>query len=143
MGKVLSEFSYSPGYSDMRGARHGECLKKDGGAWVIETADRDHFGAPTVVTKYAVADEAAAEFEDFLIKNKVGNLAGRPDSGEFACDYSPWEFRIVFENGKREYFRFDEFKKYSRKDSELIDGVKKRFRDLRGDVISEQTREDD
>ena len=142
-GVTLSEFTYSPGYSDMRGARHCERLAKDAdGAWTLVCEDRESFDAPTVVTTYAVSAEKAAEFEAFLLENKAASLADRGMSGDFACDYHPWEFRIVFENlsaekRKRVYRSFDQYKKYSEEDEALIRATRERFRALRGEKLSE------
>ncbi len=142
-GVTLSEFTYSPGYSDMRGARHCERLAKDAdGAWTLVCEDRESFDAPTVVTVYAVRTEEEAEFEAFLLENKVASLADRGAGDDFACDYHPWEFRIVFEalsgeKRKRVYRSFDQYKKYSEEDEALIHATRERFRALRGEKLSE------
>ena len=138
----LHEFRYSPGYSDMRGARHEERLaKNENGVWTVVCSDREHFDAPTVVTVYEVSSEAEAAFEAFLETGKVSALADRRRSDVFCTDYSPWEFTIDYEDSsdkrKPAYFRIEEYKKYSKKDYALIAALRDRFRALRGKKISD------
>ena len=57
--KKLREFSYSPGYSDMRGAYHREFLKKnEKGEWVFVSEDCESINDPTIITTYGVSLEA-------------------------------------------------------------------------------------
>ena len=143
---VLKEFYYSPGYSDMRGGSHREYLRKDeDGKWKIITEDRESFNKPTKVTVYAADEEAVCLFEAFLKQKKTGSLANRPDSELFVTDYSPWHYGIEFELAdeslpswkRRVDYSIGEYKRYSKKDYELIGEMRERFRALLGEVLSE------
>lgn len=147
-GRTLQEFTYSPGYSDMRGARHSERLRKnEQGAWVVVLSDRPCFGKPTTVTTYAASDEAVASFEAFLAEKDAPSLAKRRKSDEFIHDYSPFECRILYADpasaGGRAYYRFCEYQRFSAEDRALIAELRERFRALRGEKLSEEQREDD
>ncbi|MCR4656181.1 MAG: hypothetical protein K5770_08140 [Lachnospiraceae bacterium] len=139
----LKEFEYSPGYSDMRGACHYESLRKnDKGEWVIISRDREDIANPTIVTTYAVSTESLSEFEAFLTEKAVISLADRKESNDFATDYSPWSFSIIYDKSsgggnKRETYRIEEYKKYSDADYKLIEEIKQEFKALRGKKISE------
>lgn len=142
--KALREIEFSPGYSDMRGAKHFERLSKNkNGEWTIITSVREYFDAPTVTTTYEVSAEAVAQFEYFLKKAKIISLSKRRDSKEFLTDYSPWSFYIVFEG---EYYgdgyNISQYKKYSKKDYRLLDKLREEFYNLRGQKISEITEND-
>ena len=138
----LTRFEYSPGYSDMRGARHEEVLKRDKNGWITVCRDRECHGEPVVVTTWAVSDAAAEDFFRFLCENDVPSLSLRKEDDLFATDYSPWEYSIEFENPStsdagRRYLRICEYRKYSKRDYELLRELKDRFRALRGEKISE------
>ena len=145
----LIKFSYSPGYSDMRGARHCESLQKNAdGAWVVVCSDREHFGAPTVTATYEAKEEDVREFAKFIDKENVRLLAGRRKSDEFLTDYSPWEFTVLLTDdpsgrGKREYYCIGEYKKYSEKDYKLLSKLRDAFRALRGKKLFEISEKDD
>ena len=140
---TLREFRYSPGYSDMRGARHEErLLKNEDGLWTVVCSDRECHNEPTVLTTYEVTAEAEAAFEAFLESEKVTALANRRDSDLFCTDYSPWEFTIIYDDGssnrsRSAYFRIEEYKKYSEKDYAQLNALRERFRALRGRKLSE------
>ncbi len=139
----MRKVCYSPGYSDMRGGRHSMSLAKDNnGCWTLICSDRESHDAPAVTAAYAVSDEAVALFEAFITDNRVFSLEKRPESNEFATDYSPWSFSFDYEKttiGKivRDSCGFDEYKRYSGADYALIKELRDRFTALRGEKISE------
>ena len=145
----LIEFRCYPGYSDMNGGYHGECLKKDdGGAWIIESSNKESIEDPEITTVYSVDAKSEQEFEAFLKEKNVASLKNRMDSEDFATDYSPWGYNIVFtdpsaEGKKRLIVSFNQYKQYSDEDYELIDELWKRFEALKGEVLSETVRSDD
>ena len=140
--KKLIEMFYSPGYSDMRGAFHREELAKGGdGEWVVTCRDREHFGAPEVVTVYAVEPDAFGRFEGFMKKRRIARLSRRIKSRAFVTDYSPWEFLIVFEdpaveNGESDDYSIKEHRLYTLGDRLFIKEMLTLFHALRGPVIS-------
>lgn len=144
----LKSFSYSPGYSDMAGACHYEDLQKDeNGNWVIVSRNRESFDEPTIVTTYAVSEDALKEFETYLKESNITSLSDRKDSEDFATDYSAWNYSIVFDNsasgGKRnEFYSIGEYKKYSDKDYARLNDLNERFKKLYGKVLSEEIEED-
>ena len=144
---ILRELRYSPGYSDMRGARHEEVLKKDeNGTWIIVCSDRDYYNAPVIVTTYEVKTDKVLDFEAFLKKKDILSLQNRKQSKDFICDYHPWEFRLIFddislEKSKYEYYSFDQYKSFSYKDMSLIKKLRENFKALRGAKISEITKD--
>ena len=146
---ILREFRYSPGYSDMRGARHEERLvKNENGTWTVVCRDRECHNEPTILTTYEVSPEAEAAFEAFLDGEKVTALSNRRDSDLFCTDYSPWEFTILYDDessdrSKRAYFRIEENKKYSEKDYAQLSALRERFRALRGRKLSEVEEKDE
>ena len=139
----LRKVRYSPGYSDMNGGRHSMSLVKDaGGCWTFICSDREAYDVPTVTAAYAVSDEAVAQFEKFITRNRIFSLEKRPKSSEFATDYSQWSFsfdyeKTAFEKIERDSCDFDEYKRYSRADYALINELCDRFTALRGEKISE------
>lgn len=145
----LVRVRFSPGYSDMTGAGHSVCLKKDGtGAWTMEYSDREDHSAPTVVTTYEVPPGAAEDFEKFLNKKRVPALDRRPESRDFATDYSPWGYGIEYEKtvaGKTVRCRcgLSQYRRYSKRDYALLNELGKRFEALRGRKISETTEPDE
>ncbi|MCR5322237.1 MAG: hypothetical protein K6E85_02985 [Lachnospiraceae bacterium] len=140
---ILIEFRYSPGYSDMNGASHSESLKKDeNGKWLMTCRDCEEIGEPTLVTVYSVSDEAVADFLSFVENEKILSLKDRNDSNDYAMDYSEWGYYILFDNSaaggkRREIYNIGEYKEYSDKDYELLKELNQRFRNLRGEKISE------
>ena len=132
--------TYSPGYSDMNGALHMTKLKKDeNDNWIIETRDREEIGEPETVVTYAVSDNAFKRFMAFVEDKKILDLSKRPTSGDFCTDYSPWGYSFMYKNmstRKTEWFRFDQYKKYSDRDSALLDELSRLFEDLRGRQLS-------
>ncbi len=147
----FKEFRYSPGYSDMRGARHHEELKKDeNGAWIIVCYDREDFQEPEKVTTYAVSEENALQFAAFLEERNFISLSKRKDSDLFVTDYSPWDYNIIYERTdenlrrfeRNVYYTISEYKKYSDKDYKLLKEVNERFKALRGEKISERVEEE-
>ena len=102
--------------------------------------------SPTVVSTYAVSEEAVARFAEFILKKSVISLEKRPKSDMFVTDYSPWSWSIDYEttqfgNTKRESCSIEQYKTYSRKDDELLDELKERFCALRGEKLSEKAEE--
>ena len=140
---MMHRISYSPGYGDMLGGYHGITLGKDkDGNWTYSCSDRETHNRPTVTTTYAVSDEAFAEFEEFIKTNQVLSLENRPKRDMFATDYSPWSWGIDYETTsfgktKREYCSFEEYKRYSTRDYDLLNELEKRFTALRGEKLSE------
>lgn len=138
----LRECTYSPGYSDMGGEMHSEALKKDeDGNWQIVSRDRASLNEPTVITTYAVSQEAFERFVYFLEEKDVLSLANRKESSFFLYDYSPWNYRFVFEkndNGRLVWDRYQisQYKEYSDSDNQLLEELKRQFRDLHGEKIS-------
>ncbi|MBR5337205.1 MAG: hypothetical protein IK152_04415 [Lachnospiraceae bacterium] len=141
---VLSEVRYSPGYSDMAGASYNTVLKKDSdGNWIMEVREREYHSAPTHITTYSVSSEDEASFEDFIRDKKVCDLQNRKDSDDFVTDYSPWGWRLEFEDSSsdhktREYCDIREYKKYSNSDMELIGELRQYFLSLKGEKLSER-----
>ncbi len=144
----LVRVRFSPGYGDMLGGYHSSSLEKDeNGNWVFICRDREEHSSPTTVSVYAVSDEKAAEFEDFISKNKVTSLEKRLKSDLFATDYSPWSWTFDYETTsfgkvKRDDCRLEEYRRYSKKDMELLSELREKFNGLRGDKISETVEED-
>lgn len=138
----LTTVTYSPGYGDMLGAYHSNTLKKDNDNWTFISSDREVHDAPTVTATYAVSAEAVEQFEEFI--KDVLVLENRPKSDMFATDYSPWNWNIDYETtvpfgkSRTEYCSFGEYKKYKKKDYELLKELEKRFMELRGDKIAEK-----
>ena len=139
----LDSFSYSPGYSDMRGASHRDTLEKnDAGEWVIVSRNREYHSAPFIVTTYAVDQEKAAHFERFIKEKNVISLANRLKSKEFICDHSPWNFNIVFDcsavgGSSYDDYSIGQYKIYTPNDRELLKELKSKFYALKGDMLSE------
>lgn len=137
---------FSPGYSDMRGARHSEELKREeDGKWVIVKEDREYYNAPTTVTVFAVEAEKLKEFETFLRK-KVLHLSNRLKSPVFVTDYSPWSYDFRFRKPGAEKWDFDsveleEYKVYLPTDLRILDQLKQSLQELRGEVLSVETKE--
>ncbi|MCR5830710.1 MAG: hypothetical protein K6G67_01035 [Lachnospiraceae bacterium] len=81
----LIEFRCYPGYSDMNGGYHGECLKKDeGGEWIIESSNKESIEDPEITTVYSVDAKSEQEFEAFLKEKNVASLKNRMDSEDLA-----------------------------------------------------------
>lgn len=140
----LIELRYYPGYSDMNGGYHGECLKKDeSGKWIIECENRNSLDDPEILTVYSVDSSKQQEFEAFLKEKNVSSLMNNEESDDFVTDYSPWSYNIVYtdpsssNNRKRIYVNFGQYKKYSDEDYELIKELGERFDSLKGEVLSE------
>ena len=139
----LREFSYYPGYSDMRGAYHYSSLKKDeNGKWVIISSDRKSFDDALIVTTYAVSSTDVLDFEAFLKDKDILLLTNREDSDDFITDYSPWGCSIVFDKSsgggsKYETYSISQYKEYSDNDRKLLDELNARFLSLQGKIISE------
>lgn len=143
----LHRVSFSPGYSDMLGGYHESTLRKgEDGSWTFFCSDREVHSEPTVTAIYAVNADAAEQFEKFITDSKIFSLEDRPKSDIFATDYSPWNWSIDYETTsfgktKREYCSFGEYKRYSRRDHELLSELERRFVSLRGEKISETVEE--
>ena len=144
----LTEFHYSPGYSDMDGASHSETLmKNDNGEWIIESWDQESWEDPMIVTVYSVSDEEFEIFEKFIKEQNICDLENRPDSDEFVTDYSSWGYGIEFDNtsiggDKYERYNISEYKQYSDLDYEKLKALKSLFETIHGGIIS-QTEEED
>lgn len=144
----LKSFSYSPGYSDMRGAYHRDSLEKnDDGKWVFISRKRECHSEPTAVTTYSVSEGSASEFEAYIKKINLIKLTKRPKSNIFVTDYSPWSYSVVFDcssAGGSSYddYGISEYKMYSPADMKMLKDVNNRFYSLKGDLISE-TEEND
>ena len=145
----LVRVRFSPGYSDMTGAGHSVCLKKDGtGAWTMEYSDREDHSAPTVVTTFEADLGEVEKFEKFINARRVLSLEKRLKSSLFATDYSPWSYSIDYE--KTEFGKavqrscsLSEYKLYSKRDLTLLKELRERFEALRGRKISETTEPDE
>ena len=141
----LNRVSYNPGYSDMLGERHSISLSHDnGGNWTMICRDCKVHGEPTTVITYSVSKESIEQFEEFINKNNVIELSKRRDSDIFATDYRPWSWgfdydTISFGEIKHEYCSFGEYLRYSGRDYELLNELKKLLESMRGDKISETT----
>ena len=139
----LHSFSYKPGYCDMLGSYHSKGLERgENGEWRFICRDREHHSAPERVTVYAVSAEAAEEFERFLRQKKIRSLENRPDSEDFITDYSPWSYSYALRDPsapryEREYHSISQYKKYSKKDYELIGELREAFESLRGEKLCE------
>ena len=147
-GFDLESLRYRPGYCDMLGGVHSTALEKNkSGEWTIICRESNDHMSPIIVTTYEVAPEAVAEFEEFLLKNKVVQLEKRPKSDMFVTDYSPWSWRIYYSKtsfGKTtgKSAEISEYRKYSKEDHELLNELQKRLFALRGRKISEISEED-
>ena len=137
----LKKFTYHPGYSDMRGARHEEVLRKnESGEWMITSEDREYYNDLLRITSYAVSPDKVEAFERFLKDKKILSLSKRLKSKVFVTDYSPWEYRIMLEEGTsyRDECRITEYKMYSERDKGLLKELNMRFKELHGEKISEE-----
>ena len=140
----LIELRYHPGYGDMNGGYHGECLKKgENGEWIIESENRNSLDEPEIKIVYSVKATDQQDFEAFIKDKNVASLMNNEDSDEFVTDYSPWNYSIVYadpssaSSRKRIYVSFGEYQKYSEADYELIKELRERFDALKGEVLSE------
>lgn len=140
--KILRMY-YSPGYGDMLGGYHYMTLEKDkNGKWTLSSEDREEHGSPKIKSVYAVDADAFADFERFVEERKVLSLERRPKSSIFVTDYSPWRFFISYYKtsfGKEKLCSctLDEYKRYGKRDFDLIDELKRRFVALYREKISE------
>lgn len=147
-GFKLLGFSYSPGYSDMRGGSHSVSLVQDkDGVWTMTCRDRESYGSPTSVAVYSVPEGSVGVFEIFIEKSRVLSLEKRPKSTVFATDYSPWSYsadyeKTVFGKTKRYQCRITEYRLYTKRDRRLIDELREQFMFLKGSMISETEEED-
>ena len=118
----LYKYKKKPGYSDMRGARYSEVLKKnESGEWIIKSAERPYFSAPTKVSTYAVTEEEVEYFEKYLKDIRIPSLSKRLKSSIFVTDYSPWYYSITFRGEDGSYkdekdYTIEENRIYSRSD---------------------------
>ncbi|MBQ7161446.1 MAG: hypothetical protein IJR90_07040 [Clostridia bacterium] len=141
---ILREFSYSPGYSDMRGAYHEQTLKKDeSGRWVIICSDREYYNAPTVVKTYLAAEDGMEGFEALVKSRKVLSLSRRAKSRMFLTDYSPEEYYILLEKdpdgkGDLKDYRITQYKRFFKRDFRSLELLRETFEALKGQKISEE-----
>lgn len=146
-GYILKAYSYSPGYSDMRGAYHYLRLAQNKeGEWRIISEDREYYNAPTVITEYEVSKEDVLEFENFILTKHVVSLSKRLKSKRFITDYSPWSITIDLENTKNkkvEYYTIPQYNVYTPMDYKKIEKLKELFNALQGKVISEKVEKND
>lgn len=149
MAKELKDFRYSPGYCDMRGASHREVMKPDEkGVWTITSRDKEIWSDPMTVTVYEVSEEDLKSFETFLREKNIPSLANRLKSPDFLTDYSPWEIELtMFDSSalleKEKEYVIRQYRIYTKKDQELIEELKQRFKDLHGKKISERKETND
>lgn len=145
--KLINVF-YKPGYSDMRGGYHSAELKKtEGNKWVVECNDREDHRSPNIVTVYAAADEAVADLEKFLARERFKSLEKRLKSDMFITDYSPWRISIeyvetVFGKTTEKECNLAEYRVYTKRDRDFLSELKDRFGKLKGEKISERTEKD-
>ena len=145
----LKSFSYSPGYGDMNGASHNERLRKnDAGDWTIESRDRETHEEPFTVTVYAVSEEGVKEFEAFIKNKNILSLLNRKDSDDFITDYSSWSYTFDFDNTavggtKWDYYTISQYKQYSKADYELLKELDQQFEALHGEIISQETEQEE
>ena len=86
-GFDLESLRYRPGYCDMLGGVHSTALEKNkSGEWTIICRESNDHMSPIIVTTYEVAPEAVAEFEEFLLKNKVVQLEKRVSKKRYVRD---------------------------------------------------------
>lgn len=139
----LNSFSYSPGYSDMRGAYHRDSLEKnDAGEWFFITRNRECHSDPVIVNTYSADQKKVSDFVSFVKDKNIISLTKRLESKEFACDYSPWSFIVVFDcsavgGSSYDDYNISQFRIYTPKDRELLNELKEKFYNLKGDMISE------
>ena len=140
----IRSISYTPGYSDMRGALHEAALKKNmDGKWIYVCRDREDFSSAMVSTVYGVCDDEMEQFADFILEKKILSLGDRPDDRDLlATDYRPWSWNIDYETSAAELekgrCRIEEYKAYSDSDCKLLRELKERFTALPKEKISEQ-----
>ncbi|MCR5252025.1 MAG: hypothetical protein K6E50_15630 [Lachnospiraceae bacterium] len=143
----LKNFSYSPGYCDMLGESHSAELRNGGdGSWTLISYDRQEHSEPLIKTTYAVSEEEVLRFEEYLKEKKIASLDGRKDSDDFATDYSPWSYRLLYDNSsvggeKNAEYAIREFRKYSDADKALLKELGERWKSLFGEKISEEPEE--
>ena len=143
----LDGIYYSPGYGDMRGEYHEISLQKSkDGDWIYVSTDREYYREPTITTTYSVSPEDVEQFEEFLAKKRVFSLANKPNSDMFMTDYHPWSWGISYETTssgrtRKEYLNIEEYKRYSERDFKLIKELREKFTSMRGEKISEVSKE--
>ena len=143
----IRRIRYSPGCGHMLGEYNNASLEKDSdGKWTYVCRYREHRSAPTVVSTYAVPEEAVSQFAEFIRENRVISLEQRPKSNMFATDYSPWLWSIDYETTsfgktKRKYCGIGGYKRCSRRDYDLLNTLRERFYALHGEKLSEKTDE--
>lgn len=148
VGNLIS-FSYSPGYSDMNGASHVETLKYDDSlGWVYVEEDRESIEELTYVVIYSVDPNDVDKFEQFIKESGFLELEKRPEVDAYVLDYSPWNYRVIFDNSsfggsRREGYHISEYQEYKKADKKLIDKTDMMFHSLKGEKISEAIEKSD
>jgi len=143
----LHRVTCRPGYGDMLGGYHSVSLEKVAdGKWTFVRRDREEHSKPTIVCTYEVSQEDVRQFAEYIGKNRVLSLEKRRKSNLFVTDYSPWSWNIDYETTsfgkiKKKYCCIDEYRKYSGRDYDLLNELRRRFESLRGEKISETAEE--
>lgn len=143
-GPLLS-FTYSPGYSDMEGGYHYESLEcTDAGDYVLIVHDQESFHDSEIITTYAVTEAQWQEFSDYLLDNDVAGLSDRRDIDDFALDWSPWHYTVIYDDsayGGTGYdtYGFGQYKAYSDHDHEIMKELDQMLLDMEQDMISQET----
>ena len=93
-----------------------------------------------------IRTDAFAEFERFVEEKKILSLESRPKSIAFITDYHRWSFSVCYYRtsfGKEKFTtcRLEQYKKYTKRDFELIDELRSRFLGLCREKLSETVRE--
>jgi len=137
----IKEFVYSKGFCTMEGEYHKKILKKaSNGDWVIECMDRDSIMEPMLISTFAVDEDKASHFIEFLEINDFYSLSAREKSDIFVTDYSPWKISIFFEDKDLKQFaganvNIEEYREYTDMDYALLKRVDEEFEGLRGKIL--------
>lgn len=141
----LLGFTYSPGYSDMEGGYHYESLEcTDAGNYVLITHDQDSFDAPEIITTYAVTEVQWQEFCDYLLENDVADMSNRRDTDDFALDWSPWHYTVIYDDSAYDgtgydTYGFGQYKAYSDHDYDVMKELDRMLKDMKQNMISQET----
>ena len=145
-GIELEYYDHRPGYNYMNGCYFYDTLRQIDKRWVIQSYSCEAAGEPLTITTYAVLADKLIAFDDFIREKDVVSLEQRGDSNNFVTDYSPWEYAICFKKAspddeRRSMFYLDEYKEYSDEDYALLEELDKKFEEMKGSIIGEETKD--
>lgn len=142
----LEYYDHRAGTNTMIGGGSYDTVREIDDRWVIQSFYCEAAGEPMTVTTYAVLVDKLIAFDEFIREKDVVSLEQRGDSNNFVTDYSPWEYAICFKKAspddeRRSMFYLDEYKEYSDEDYALLEELDKKFEEMKGSVLGEETRE--